>query len=162
MRFRPILRHLIPRGIWLKRTVLLFSFLLLDYFVTLTLCDSLSAEGNVYARSFMQTYGIKEGLTIFDTLMAIPIYIILCIDSHFVKFPSKFSTKAELLIDLALGWLIAGAHFNGASSWFWNAPDVIRQTAGFIIYEMITVSSFYSFPRNIYTAWFSKRCTTKQ
>jgi len=157
MKFRPVLRYLIPEGIWLKRMIVLFSFIFLDYVVTLILCDSFHAEGNIYARNFMQTYGIKEGLTIFDSLMSIPIYVILCVDSHLVKLPREFSTKMELLLDLAFGWLIAGAHFNGALSWFWDAPNMIRQATGLITYEAIALSSFYAFSKPVWSSCFFKR-----
>jgi len=156
MNFSSILRYLVPRGVWLKRTVLLFAFIFLDYIVTIIFCRTPYAEGNLLARSFMQTYGIVAGLTIFDLLLGIPIYIILCIDSYFIKYTEQYSTKAELMIDLTLGWLIAGAHFNGAASWLWDASGMLRQTVGFIIYEVIALSAFYSFPKMAYPRFLFK------
>ena len=87
----------------------------------------------------MQNYGIAVGLMIFDLLMAIPLYIVLCLDSHLINLPGVFSTVIELLTDLGLGWLVAGAHFDGALSWLWGAPGIIGQTIGLIIYELVTV-----------------------
>ncbi|RJS75611.1 hypothetical protein CW712_04130 [Candidatus Bathyarchaeota archaeon] len=142
-----IVRYLVPKGVWLKRTILLFAFIFLDYLVTIIFCKTPYAEGNLLARSFMQTYGIVMGLTIFDLLLGIPIYGILCIDSYLIKYTEQHSTKAELAVDLALGWLIAGGHFNGAASWLWNAPHLMRQTLGFMIYLAIAFPSLYSPPR---------------
>jgi hypothetical protein len=143
METRSILRYLVPSGAWLRRTVLLFSFVLLDYFVTLIFCRTPYGEGNLLARNFMETYGIFAGLTIFDLLMAAPVYAVMCIDSYFIRFTEKHSTKVELLVDLAIGWLIAGAHFNGAASWLWDAPNMLRQTLGLVIYEAAALHSFY-------------------
>ena len=156
MRFSPVLRYLVPRGLWRKRTVFLFAFVILDYVVTIIFCKSPFAEGNLYARGFMETYGIVEGLTLYDFLLALPIYTILCIDSHLIKYTERYSTKAELAIDLALGWLIAGGHFNGAASWVWDASGVIRQALGFVLYEVIALSSLYPFSKP-YWPWYQLR-----
>ena len=94
----------------------------------------------------MQAYGIEAGLAIFDFLLALPIYAILCVDSHLIKYTEQHSAKAELMIDLALGWVVAGAHFNGAASWFWSASNIMRQLSGCILYEAIALPSLYSFP----------------
>ena len=139
MKFNAISNYLVPQGIWLRRTIILFSFIFLDFLITVIFCSHPSAEGNIYARSFMQNYGIAVGLMIFDLLMAIPLYIVLCLDSHLINLPGVFSTVIELLTDLGLGWLVAGAHFDGALSWLWGAPGIIGQTIGLIIYELVTV-----------------------
>jgi len=131
-----VLKFFVPNGIWLRRTMILFCFIFLDYLVTIVFCKHPSAEGNIYARAFMQNYGIAAGLAIFDLLMAIPLYFILCVDS-LVNLPKSFSTALELLMDLGLGWLVAGAHFDGAMSWLWGAPGIVGQTIGLIIYELI-------------------------
>jgi len=146
MDFPSIIRHLIPRGVWLKRTFLLLGFIFLDFLVTALLCRTPYAEANPYARSFMQTYGIVPGLALFDFLLAMPIYAILVVDSHLIKYTQQYRTKTEIIIDVALGWLIAGAHFNGAMSWLWDAPHLIQQTIGFAIYLAIAIPSFYEFP----------------
>jgi len=145
MRLSRVFKFMIPRGIWLKRTVLLFSFIFFDYFVTLKFCNSPLEEGNIYARMFMQSYGKTAGLTLFVLLINLPIYVILCLDSRYVRLPERFSTKVEVLVDLAFGWFVAGAHFYGAASWFWMAPSVTSQAVGLIIYELIALSSFYPF-----------------
>jgi len=160
MDFPSIMRYLIPRGVWLKRTFLLLGFIFLDFLVTSLLCRTPYAEANPYARSFMQTYGIVPGLALFDFLLAIPIYAILVVDSHLIRYTQRYRTKTEIIIDIALGWLIAGAHFNGAMSWLWDAPHLIRQTIGFTIYLAIAIPSFYQFPnRSAYAKFllFSKR-----
>jgi len=134
--FHAILKFFVPTGIWLRRTTVLFCFIFLDYLVTIVFCRQPSAEGNIYARAFMQDYGIAAGLAIFDLLMAIPLYFILCVDS-LINLPKGFSTVIELSTDLGLGWLVAGAHFDGAMSWLWGAPGIVGQTIGLVIYELI-------------------------
>jgi len=148
--FLPVLGHLVPKGVWLKRTVLLFAFILVDYIVTVVSCKSPFWEANLYAKSFMETYGIAAGLAIYDFLLSLPIYAILCLDSHLIKYTEHHSTKAELAIDLALGWLIAGAHFNGAASWVWDAPGMMRQALGFVIYEVLALAFLHSFPKPVW------------
>jgi len=145
MKLRSVFRFMIPRGIWLKRTVLLFSFIFFDYFVTLRFCDSPLEEGNIYARTFMQCYGKTVGLTVFVLLINLPIYVILCLDSHYVKLPERFSNKIDVLTDLAFGWFVAGMHFCGAASWFWTAPSLVSQTVGLMIYELVALLFFYPF-----------------
>jgi len=137
------LRFLFPKGAWLWRTVLLFSFILFDFLVTVMLCETPYAEANLLARSFMQTYGTVTGLVIFNLLFSIPIYVILVLDSHLIRYTGQYSMIAELFVDIALGWLIAGAHFNGAMSWLWDAPQLIRQTLGFGFYLIIAFPTFY-------------------
>ena len=156
MDFPTLIRNLIPRGFWLKRTLLLLGFIFLDFLVTALLCRTPYAEANPYARSFMQTYGIVQGLALFDFLMAIPIYAVLLVDSHLIKYTQQYETVTEIIIDVALGWLIAGAHFNGAMSWLWDAPHLIRQTLGFVVYLAVAIPFFYLFPnRFAYTRFFA-------
>jgi hypothetical protein len=54
---------------------------------------------------------------------------------------------AELFVDITLGWLIAGTHFNGAMSWLWDAPQLIRQTLGFGFYLAIAIPVLYLRPK---------------
>jgi len=152
MNFPTLIKYLIPRDVWLKRTLLLLGFIFLDFLVTALLCRTPYAEANPYARSFMQTYGIVQGLALFDFLMAIPIYLVLLVDSHLIKYTQQYKTATEMIIDVTLGWLIAGAHFNGALSWLWDAPHLTRQTIGFAVYLAVAIPSFYQFPnRFVYT-----------
>ena len=144
--FPSLTKYLIPRGVWLKRTFLLFGFIFFDFLVTAFLCKTPYAEANPYARSFMQTYGIMQGLALFDFLLALPIYAILVVDSHLINYTGHYRTKTEIIVDIAFGWLIAGVHFNGAMSWLWDAPHLIRQTIGFAIYLAIAITSFHLFP----------------
>jgi len=149
MGFHSLIRHLVPRGVWLKRTALLLGFIFLDFLVTAILCRTPYAEANPYARSFMQTYGIVQGLALFDFLLAIPIYGLLVVDWHLIKYTQQYRTKTEIMVDVVLGWLIAGAHFNGAMSWLWDAPHLIRQTIGFAVYLGIAIPLFYLFPKRL-------------
>jgi len=143
MDIRSKLKFLIPQGTWLWRTIILLGFIYFDFQVTVLLCTNPYAEGNLLARSFMQIYGIIQGLAIFDLLMAIPIYIILVFDSYLIRYTGPYSTFAELFVDVALGWVVAGAHFNGALSWIWEAPHLTRQTIGLGLYLSIAFPAFY-------------------
>lgn len=137
-------KYLIPKNnIWLKRTCLLFTFILFDYFATLIFCTTPANEANPYVRIFMENYGIPLGLTIFDFLINFPIYLILCFNSHFISLPQQLSKIVNPLIEVSLAWFLAGYHFNGATSWFWLAPDLMRQATGFGLY-LVVAASIYS------------------
>lgn len=132
------IRYLIPRNnFWLKRTCLLFAFIFLDYMVTLLLCTSPAEEGNLFARSFMEAYGTPLGLTLFDLVVNLPIYLMLSLNSHLVNLPLRWSKAVETLVDFAFAWFIAGLHFDGATSWIWSAPDILRQALGASTYLFI-------------------------
>jgi len=133
-------KYLVPKNnIWLKRMGLLFGFVLLDYFATLAFCTTMMEEANPHLRVFMENYGIFWGLTIFDFLINLPIYLILCFNSRLISLPARLSKIMNHLVDVILAWFLAGAHFNGAASWFWTAPDLIRQMTGFGIYLFIAM-----------------------
>jgi hypothetical protein len=133
-----VTRYFIPKNnFWLKRLSILFIFIFLDYLVTMLLCTTPNEEGNLIARSFMEAYGIPLGLTFFDLIANLPIYLMLSMNSHLGNLPPKLSRVVETSADLAFAWFIAGLHFNGAASWVWFAPDVLRQTLGASIYLFI-------------------------
>ena len=133
-------KYLVPKNnMWLKRMCLLFGFILLDYFVTLVFCTTPMEEANPHLRVFMENYGILLGLTIFDFLVNLPVYLILSFNSRFISLPARLSKIVEPLVDVILAWFLAGAHFNGAASWFWAAPDLIRQMTGFGIYLFVAM-----------------------
>ena len=132
------MRYLIPRNnFWTKRIAVLFAFVFMDYLVTLTLCTTPLAEGNLLARSFMEAYGIPLGLTLFDFIANFPLYLMFSLNSHLVNLPPKLSKIADVLVDAVFAWFIAGLHFNGAASWFWFAPDFLRQTLGAFLYFLV-------------------------
>jgi hypothetical protein len=136
-------KYLVPKNnIWLRRAGLLFGFILLDYIATLFFINIPLEEGNLLVRHFMETYGIFWGLTIFDILINIPVYLIICMNSHFVKLPPKISKIMDPIIDAFLAWFVAGYHFNGATSWFWTASGFTRQLTGFFIYFSIILLVF--------------------
>jgi hypothetical protein len=133
-----VAKCLTPRNnMWLKKALVLFAFILMDYTVTLIFCKTPMEEGNGLARSFMEAYGIPLGLTLFDLLANFPIYMILCLNSHLVNLPPRLANIAETFVDVVFAWFIAGLHFNGAASWFWFAPDVLRQAAGAFLYFIV-------------------------
>jgi len=125
----------IPRNNhWFRRTVLVFAFISFDYLSTLIFCHVPSEEANVFARSFMENLGIPLGLTIFVLVVNLPVYMMLSLDSHVIKIPSKTAILAESFVDLVFAWFIAGLHFCGGSSWFWCAPSLMRQIFGALLY----------------------------
>jgi len=143
-------KYLIPKNnLWLKRTGLLFGFVLLDYLATLLFINAPIEEGNLLVRYFMETYGIFWGLTIFDLLINVPVYLIICLNSHFVILPSTLSKIMDPIIDAFLAWFVAGYHYNGGTSWFWPASGFTRQLTGFFIYfsMMLLVSQASSIHR---------------
>ena len=136
-----VTRYLIPgNNFWLKRISVLFAFIFLDYLVTLVLCTTPVEEGNLLARSFMEAYGIPLGLTLFDLIANLPIYIMLSLNSHLINLPPKLLRVGEILVDVVFAWFIAGLHFNGAASWVWFAPDLIRQALGASLYSVIILA----------------------
>jgi len=137
-------KYLVPRNNkWLKRTCLVFGFVFLDYLATLAFCATPAEEANPYVRMFMENYGIALGLTMFDFLVNFPIYLILCFDSRFISLPQRLSRRVDPLIDVVLAWFLAGSHFNGATSWFWLAPDLTRQATGFGIYLVMVMGVYF-------------------
>ena len=153
MEFPPQLRYLIPKGIWLKRTLILLGFILFDLIVTAILCRSPSMEANPYARRFMEIYGIIPGLTIFNLIATIPIYAVLIFDSHMIEYTWHYRDKVEVIIDLSFGWLIAGSRFNGAMSWLWNTSHLTRQALGFITYLSLAIPILYILPKHHRTCY---------
>jgi len=136
-------RYLVPKNNkWFKRICIVFGFILLDYFATLAFCTNPAEEANSYLRGFLENYGIVVGLTLFDFLINLPIYLILCFDSHLVSLPTRLLKIVEPSVDLILAWFLAGAHFSGATSWFWTVPDLMRQAVGFGIYLIIAINLY--------------------
>jgi len=122
---------------WLRRTVLVFAFTLFDYLSTLMFCRTPHEEANLYARAFMENFGIPFGLTLFVLIANVPIYLILSLDSHVIKLPPKIAMFVESFVDGMFSWFIAGLHFSGGTSWFWHSPDLMRQAFGAMLYLAI-------------------------
>jgi hypothetical protein len=126
---------MLPKNnLWSKRAILVFAFVLFDYLSTLAFCHAPQEEANVLARAFMENLGIIPGLTLFVFASNLPIYVTLSFDSHVVRLPSKIAPLLEVSVDALFAWFVAGAHFNGGSSWFWLTPDLLRQAFGAILY----------------------------
>lgn len=119
---------------WLKRIALIFAFIMFDYLSTLVFCRSPSEEANVYVRIFMENFGIPLGLTLFVLVANLPIYVTLTLDSHIVTFPHRVAVIVETFVDSIFAWFVAGMHFSGGASWFWNAPELTRQIIGASLY----------------------------
>lgn len=135
------LRHfLVPNNNhWLRRIISVFAFILFDYFSTLAFCRAPWEEANVYARFFMESFGIHAGLTFFVLVANTPIYMLLTLDSHIVRLPPRMAVVAEIFTDLAFAWFIAGLHFDGGASWFWPASSLLRQSLGAVLYLFSTI-----------------------
>ncbi|MEM2995366.1 MAG: hypothetical protein QXI91_05060 [Candidatus Bathyarchaeia archaeon] len=144
--YKVCLKHfLVPKNNhWLKRTLLVFAFILFDYSSTLIFCRAPHEEANLFARMFMEIFGIPLGLTLFVFVVNLPVYVILSLDSHVVRLPSRTATAIEPFVDAAFAWFIAGWHFSGGSSWFWFAPDLTRQIFGAFLY--ITIAFLFVKP----------------
>jgi len=119
---------------WLKRTALVFAFILFDYFSTLAFCRLPCEEANPYARTFMENFGIPLGLTLFVLMSYMPIYMILSLDSHVIRLPFKIAVVVEPLVDIVFAWFVAGLHFGGGASWFWHTQDLTRHAFGALLY----------------------------
>jgi len=122
---------------WLRRILLVFTFILFDYFSTLVFCQAPHEEANLFARAFMNAFGIQTGLTLFVLATNLPIYMALSFDSHVIRLPARISIAVEISVDALFAWFIAGVHFNGGSSWFWYTPDLPRQMLGAFLYLII-------------------------
>ena len=119
---------------WLKRTILVFTFILFDYLSTLVFCRSSFEEANLYARIFMENFGIPLGLTLFVLVANLPVYITLSLDSHVIRTPFRTAIVIEPFVDIIFAWFVAGLHFTGGASWFWHAPGLMRQVSGAFLY----------------------------
>ena len=122
---------------WLKRTFLVFAFIFFDYLVTLVFCHAPYEEANLYARAFMESFGIPLGLSLFVFVANTPIYVTLSLDSYFVRLPFKMALVTECFVDIVFGWFVAGLHFSGGTSWFWCASDLMRQALGMLLYVVM-------------------------
>ena len=132
------LKYFIPRkNIWRTRLILLLSFIMFDYTATLAFCSAPIFEGNIYARAFMETFGIGLGLTLFNIITTTPLYLIFSVDSHMIRLPPKIAKLTNPVVDGIFAWFIAGVRFNGATSWFWSAPLVVRQITGAALYLIL-------------------------
>jgi hypothetical protein len=129
---------LLPRNNhWLKRTALVFAFILFDYLSTLVFCRAPHEEANLYARICMENFGIPLGLTLFVLVINLPIYITLSLDSHVIRLPSRTAIVIEPFVDTMFAWFVAGLHFSGGASWFWHSPSLMRQVFGAFLYLII-------------------------
>ncbi|MEM3626781.1 MAG: hypothetical protein QXZ25_02015 [Candidatus Bathyarchaeia archaeon] len=129
------LRFFVPKNrMWAKRILLVFLFVLFDYAATVAFCSSPSDEGNLMARIFMEAYGIAFGLALFDFLINVPVYVILCLDSHLPDLPPRWSKIANAFTDFGLALFVAGLHFHGGMSWLFVFPNFSASAVGATAY----------------------------
>lgn len=123
------------RNVWSQRMLLLALFILLDYITTLLLVSYPSEEANVFARSFMDLFGVVIGLTIFSLVVNLPLFLILGLLAYYPRrlsfAASSFATPG---LDIAFAWFVAGAHFSGALSWVMAGPSLLYQITGAVLY----------------------------
>ena len=123
------------RNVWSQRMLLLALFILLDYITTLLLVSYPTEEANVFARSFMDLFGVAIGLTIFSLVVNLPLFLILGLLAYCPRYlsfaKSPFATPG---LDIAFAWFVAGTHFNGALSWIVNGPSLLYQITGAALY----------------------------
>ena len=131
---------------WLKRTTLIFTFILFDYLSTLLFCRIPYEEANPYARTFMETFGVPLGLTLFVLVANLPIYMTLSLDSHIITVPFRTAIVIETFVDIIFSWFVAGLHFSGGASWFWHAPSLTPQVFGALLY--LTMAFLFVKPHN--------------
>jgi len=122
---------------WMRRIILIIGFIAFDYLATLLFCRAPHEEANPYARIFMENFGIPLGLTLFVFIINVPVYTLLSFNSHVVKLPPKIASGVETFVDFAFAWFVAGLHFHGGTSWFWQAPDIVRQAFGALLYIVL-------------------------
>jgi hypothetical protein len=135
------LRFFAPKNrLWAKRILLVFLFVLFDYAVTVAFCSSPSDEGNLIARGFMEAYGIAFGLALFDFLINVPVYAILCLDSHLPDLPPQWSKIANAFTDFILALFVAGLHFHGGMSWLFVFPNFSASAFGATTYITLAVA----------------------
>jgi hypothetical protein len=154
IQFPKELKYLIPKNnSWGRRIFLLFCFIFFDYFVTLVFCSTPTQEANMRARELMEIFGIPLGLTMFNVLMSTPIYVALSLDSHFVRLQYSWLRIVEFCVDIIFAWFIAAPHFNGAASWFWQAPEMLRLALGAGIYLILALTLI-----KVQTSWKQVAC----
>lgn len=117
--------------------MLVLVFVVFDYLSTVLFCRIPNEEANPYARIFMESLGIPLGLTLFVIVANMPIYALLSFNSHVARLPPKIASCAETFVDFVFAWFMAGLHFHGGTSWFWQTSDVIRQSVGALLYLVL-------------------------
>jgi hypothetical protein len=123
------------RKAWFQKTLILSSFVLVDYIITLMFITHPNEEANVFARSFMDAFGVASGLTIFSLLANLPIFILLGLLTFYPGHLSLATSPfAKLGLDIPLAWFVAGTHFYGAMSWVVNGPGLLYQLTGATLY----------------------------
>jgi hypothetical protein len=87
----------------------------------------------------MENLGIPLGLTLFVLMTNLPIYVILSLDSHVIRLPSRVAAVLETLIDAVFAIFVAGLHFNERSSWFWSSLEFARHALSVFLYLVLAV-----------------------
>jgi uncharacterized integral membrane protein len=123
---------------WAARFIVLQSFVVFDLSITLLSLSSMSNEGNVFARVFMEVLGFPAGLVLFSIIVTGILLLILRFCRHmFSNASGMVKTVGTIALDFSMAWFVAGVHFVGGTSWFWLAPELLRHFIGASIYFMV-------------------------
>ncbi len=126
---------------WILRFSILFGFVIFDLLSTRFFISGLAEEGNSYARALMQTFGISFGLVLFSMIIGSILAAILLLSKFIMaNLKGAIGLIIILALDLCFAWFVAGMHFVGGTSWFWLAPEIVREVMGAGLYLI----SFYS------------------
>lgn len=89
----------------------------------------------------MQTFGISFGLVLFSMIIGSILAAILLLSKFIMaNLKGAIGLIIILALDLCFAWFVAGMHFVGGTSWFWLAPEIVREVMGAGLYLI----SFYS------------------
>ena len=134
---------------WTARFFVLQSFVVFDLLVTWLSLSSLVEEGNIFARAFMGILGVPSGLVLFSGIVTLVLLLILWFCSHmFDNTCGMMKTVGIIALDFSLAWFVAGVHFVGGTSWFWFAPELLRQFIGAGIYFVVLSALWLGSVRN--------------
>ena len=126
---------MIKKDVWTYRFIILLGFLLFDLTTTLVSISSPSQEGNALARTSMMHFGTHFGLVLFGFFIVTFLVIILWFCKFLFSGKDKWTFFVGIfVVDVSLGWFIAGVHFVGATSWFCFSSEFLRHCLGTSIY----------------------------
>lgn len=126
------------KDIWTFRFLVLLGFLSFDFLITLVFVSYPAEEGNLLARTFMESFGISLGLTLFGLFVAGLLLSILCFCKLLFIGKGKWTLLiGGFVVDVCFSWFVAGVHFAGGTSWFWLAPELLRHCLGAGLYLLL-------------------------
>ncbi|MEM4703853.1 MAG: DUF5658 family protein [Candidatus Bathyarchaeia archaeon] len=114
---------------------MLSSFATFDLASTLLFLKHSAEEANVLAKSYLGAFGHPTGLILFNLLTTAFLVLILYFSNQTLDRTTGLAKLLGLMVlDGCLAWFVAGAHFVGGTSWFWEAPEMLRHLIGACLY----------------------------